>query len=90
VERLSEDHQHAQQIAAALSKKDFTGEIFPVETNIIIFEVKGRITAGEFVAMMKEKDVHMFAISPTHIRMVLHLNITPAMVQETIQIIDQL
>jgi threonine aldolase len=90
INRLAEDHQHAQQIAGALRKKDFTGEIFPVETNIIIFEVKGRITAQEFANKMKEKNVLMFAISPTHVRMVVHLDITPAMVQETIQIIDQL
>lgn len=90
IERLAEDHQHAQQITAALRKKDFTGEIFPVETNIIIFEVKGRLTAQQFADKLKEKNVLMFAISPTHVRMVVHLDITPAMVQETIQIIDQL
>jgi threonine aldolase len=90
IERLAEDHQHAQQLTAALRNKDFTGEIFPVETNIIIFEIKGRLTAQQFADKMKEKNVLMFAISPTHVRMVVHLDITPAMVQETIQIIDQL
>jgi threonine aldolase len=39
---------------------------------------------------MKENNILMFAISPTHVRMVVHLDITPAMVQETIQFIDQL
>lgn len=90
IDRLAEDHRHAQQLAAALGKKDFTGEIFPVETNILIFQVTGRLTAQEFVNKMKEKNVLMFAISPTHVRMVVHLDITPAMVSETIQIIDQL
>jgi threonine aldolase len=61
-----------------------------VETNIIIFEIKGRLSAPEFANRMKENNVLMFAISPTHVRMVVHLDITPAMVQETIQIIDQL
>jgi threonine aldolase len=90
INRLAEDHQHALQIMNALSKKDFTGDILPVETNIIIFEIKGRMTAAEFAAKMKEKNVLMFTISPTHVRMVVHLDITPAMVQETIQLIDQL
>ncbi len=90
VERLAEDHQHAQQIADALQKKDFTGEIFPVETNIVIFEIKGRFTAQHFIDEMKKKGILMFAISPTHVRMVVHLDITPAMMQEVIQIIDQL
>ena len=30
IERLAEDHQHAKQIATALSKKDFIGKIMPV------------------------------------------------------------
>jgi threonine aldolase len=90
INRLADDHLHAKQIADALRKKDFTGEIFPVETNIIIFEIKGRLSAPEFANRMKENNVLMFAISPTHVRMVAHLDITPAMVQETIQIIDQL
>ena len=90
VERLADDHAHAQQIAGALQQKDFTGEIFPVETNIIIFEVKGRLTAQQFVEQMKENDVHMFTISPTHIRMVLHLDITKEMVDRTIGLINKL
>jgi len=90
VNRLQQDHQHAQDIAAALQKKDFTGEIYPVETNILIFEVKGRLTAAGFVEKMKEHNILLFAISLTHVRIVTHLDITPAMVQETIQVIEQL
>src|SRR5690348_2737991 len=36
IERLALDHRHAQQIVAALKEKDFTGDMYPVETNIII------------------------------------------------------
>jgi threonine aldolase len=90
VERLSIDHQHAKLIAAVLQEKDFVGEILPVETNIIIFEVKGRITAPEFVSKLQEKNMLMFAISPTQVRLVLHLDITEAMVQHTIDAINQL
>lgn len=90
IERLAEDHKHAQQIAAALKQKDFVGEILPVETNILIFEVKGRLTAQQFADKMKENNALLFAISPTHVRIVVHLDITPEMVQETIQVIDQL
>ncbi|HQW92315.1 MAG TPA: GntG family PLP-dependent aldolase, partial [Ferruginibacter sp.] len=41
---LAKDHLHAKQIATALSTKDFIGKIMPVETNIIIFEVKDSYT----------------------------------------------
>jgi threonine aldolase len=90
VERLAEDHSHARQIAAALQKKDFIGEILPVETNIIIFEVKGRFTAPGLSAMLKQFNIHAIAISPNQIRFVVHLDINPSMVEETIRVIDTL
>jgi len=88
--RLAEDHRHAQQIAAAFKQKDFIGTILPVETNIVIMEVKGRFTPASLTEKLKEHNMYVFAISPTQIRMVLHLDITPAMVAETINVIEQL
>jgi threonine aldolase len=90
VERLAEDHNHAQLLAECLSKKDFTGEILPVETNILIFEVKGRLSPQEFSAKLKEDDIHVMAISKTHVRMVLHLDVSPEMVQQTIKVINEI
>jgi len=87
IDRLSIDHEHAKQIAAALAEKDFIGEILPVETNIIIFEVKGRLTAQQLSAKLKEQDILAIAISPTQVRIVVHLDITPAMVTQTIQVV---
>jgi len=90
VTRLAEDHAHAQLIAKALAAKDYTGEILPVETNIIIFEIKGRLTAPAFVAAMKEQGILMIAISPTQVRIVVHLDISAEMVQKTIEAIQKL
>lgn len=90
VDRLKEDHLHAAQIAATLAEKDFVGDILPVETNIIIFEVKGKFSAAQFAARMKEENILMIAISPTQVRIVVHLDITPEMVQRTIGAIQKL
>ncbi len=90
VHRLKEDHAHARQLAEALSQKDFTGEILPVETNIVIFEVKGRFTAASLAARLKEEGIIVIAISPTQIRMVLHLDIHPEDVKQTIAVINAL
>ena len=90
IKRLAQDHEHAQIIAGVLKEKDFVGEILPVETNIIIFEIKGRLSANEFVEKMKANNIWMFAVSTTQVRMVLHLDITPSMVAETIDTINRL
>jgi len=90
VARLVEDHKHAQLIAKTLETKDFIGEILPVETNIVIFEVKGRYTAPDLAVKLKEAGIFVIAISPTQIRIVVHLDIQPADVKRTIDVIETL
>jgi threonine aldolase len=89
IERLAEDHLHAQQIAEALKQKDFTGEVLPVETNIIIFEVKGR-SPGELSQTLQQHGILALPMSPTQIRMVLHLDVTREMVGRVVEVIGSL
>lgn len=90
VDRLAEDHRHALLLAEALSQKEFVDTVLPVETNIIIFSVKDRFTPPTLVETMKEKGVYWYAISPTQVRIVTHLDISADMIQKTIDIIKAL
>lgn len=90
VERLAEDHKHARLIADALRKAPFTGEILPVETNIVIFEVTNGRSAAEIVARLRDNNILALAISPTQIRFVLHLDVSPAMAAQVEKVIGQL
>jgi len=91
IPRLAEDHAHAAKIAAALAKKDFVKDIMPVETNIVIFELGGAADcARSLSATLREKGVLAMAISANQIRMVTHLDVTPAMVDEVVGVIEQI
>lgn len=90
IERLKEDHDHAKQLAEALSKKDFIGNILPVETNLVIFEVKGRFTASTLSDTLRHYDVHCLPISPTQIRFVTHLGVNSDMIKRVIRLINDL
>ena len=90
VERLADDHLHAQMICEALKSKDFAGSFLPVETNILIFEVKGRFTPVALAKKLQENNIRVMAISPTQVRMVLHLDVTPEQVEKTIETIESL
>ncbi|MBV8252503.1 MAG: aminotransferase class I/II-fold pyridoxal phosphate-dependent enzyme [Chitinophaga sp.] len=87
IARLAEDHLHAKKIAAELSQHDFIGEFLPVETNILIFEVKGRLTPQQFADHLKANNILVIPISATQVRMVLHLDVTPEMVDKTCKVI---
>ena len=88
--RLAEDHAHARQLENALSNKDFVGAILPVETNIVIFEVRDKYTPGTFVQQLQQNNILAYAISPTQVRMVVHLDVSSEMINKTIEIINQL
>ena len=90
IERLAEDHIHTKQIADAITKKDFVQLVLPVETNIIIFELKEGVTAPELVSKLKEQSILGYAISPNRIRLVVHLDISKEMVAKTIEVFNQL
>lgn len=90
IERLTNDHVAAKEIARALMEKDFVGKIMPVETNIIIFEVINSYTPKELVERLKQDDILCLAISPTQVRMVTHLDVTKEMLKKLIQVIEAL
>jgi threonine aldolase len=90
IDRLAEDHLHAKQLANALRQKDFVGEIFPVETNIIIFEVKGRFTARQLRQEFEKHGILVIDISKAQVRMLTHLDISEEMVGQTIKAITEM
>jgi threonine aldolase len=90
IARLEMDHLHAQQIAAALQQKPFTGTMLPVETNIVIFEVLPPYNAKALVEKLGQQNIRCFAISPTQVRMVTHLDVTEEMVRAVVDCIQQL
>jgi len=90
IDRLAEDHKHAEQIEAALAKKSFVSNLIPVETNILIFEVKHPYTPKSFIEHLAKHNTLCTTISPTQIRMVTHLDITSEMVEHMISIIEKM
>ena len=90
VARLATDHEHARRLGAALEKKDFVRSIMPVVTNIVIFEVDQNGCARELAQQLKEKGILAIAIAANQIRFVTHLDISPAMVDEAVAVIEQL
>jgi threonine aldolase len=90
ITRLHEDHKHARLLESALKKKEFVSDILPVETNIIIFNLKPPFTAKAFTEKMKESGILVHPISPLSVRFVVHLDITSSMIEKTTDTIQNL
>ncbi|PWS26467.1 threonine aldolase [Pedobacter yonginense] len=86
VERLKDDHKHAKALADALISTNYVLSVMPVETNIVVFEVaKG--TAEQVVNRLKEKGLHCNTTSASTVRLVTHLDLSPAMIDQAVEII---
>jgi threonine aldolase len=88
ISRLANDHLHAKQIAEVLMEKSHVGNIYPVETNIIIFEVKDEYTPITYCELMKKNNILCLPISSTHVRMVTHLDVSELMVKHVLDTLE--
>ncbi len=87
VERLREDHLHARQLAAALAEMPWVEHIRPVQTNIVIFDLKAPLTPLVFLDYLNQNGVKASAFGPQTIRFVTHLDVTADMVERAIEVI---
>ena len=76
VERLEEDHANARRLAEGLAPlPGLDINLENAQSNILIFDVTGEITAEEFAGRMAQENVRFNPIGPTQVRMVTHYGI---------------
>jgi threonine aldolase len=76
VERLAEDHANARHLAEGLAEvRGIELDPATVETNIVWFDLRGRLSPPEAAAALKEQGVLIGAFGPTRMRAVTHLDV---------------
>lgn len=76
VERLRDDHSRARAIGGMLEQKNFVKSIYPIATNIVVFELEGDMPAKDFVTAMAGKGIKCVAFGKQLVRFVTHLDFT--------------
>jgi threonine aldolase len=74
-------------VSAALQEQAWIGDILPVETNILIFSVKGKYSAQTLVDALETRGARAIKISCSQVRMVFHLDVTTQMTDRLTEII---
>ena len=72
INRLSEDHHRAQLIADTLKKLHYVENLRPVETNIILFDVKNS-NINSFKKLLDSQDIKASFMGDRTVRFVTHL-----------------
>ncbi len=77
--RLHEDHANARLLAEALSHiEGVTIDLESVETNIVIFQLTGEVSATELVLRLKARGILASSLGPHSIRLVTHHDVDRA------------
>ena len=82
VERLADDHAHARLLGEALGLDPDT-----VETNIVVVD---RPDAASFVERAAQEGVRIAAVGPRAVRLVTHLDVTPADAERAAVVLSRL
>ncbi len=90
LERLKDDHTKALEIGHTLSELSFIKKVEPIETNIIIFELKDDVNEAQFLNMLNEKDIHIIGMGSNKLRMVTHLDYTNEMHERFLDILSKM
>src|SRR5215207_7736109 len=79
VDRLAEDHERARRLAHGLAElAGIAVDADRVETNIVIFDVRGTgLTGEEFGRRTERFGVRFSVLGPTLVRAVFHLDVPP-------------
>jgi threonine aldolase len=89
VERLKDDHKRAKILEAAVSKIPFVQEVFPVETNIIVFRLEDHYPSEKFIHELTEAGIKTVSFGKQAIRMVTHLDVDDSDIEKVTEVLKR-
>jgi threonine aldolase len=85
--RLKEDHQRAKKIGDEIKKLSIVDQLFPVDTNLVVFKLSEKINSEDFLKKLLQKNIKAVSFGKQLIRMVTHLDFNDDMLDELIKIL---
>jgi len=79
IKRLKEDHEKAKQLEECLIHLPYIESVLPVDTNIVIFNLKETISGEQFEKLLAAENIKIAAFGKQTIRMVTHKDFTSEM-----------
>ena len=90
VERLKEDHKKARQLGEAFEDLSITNKVLPVETNIVIVELKDEFTPAHVLAKLEEHKIMAVPFGKKEIRFVTHLDFSEDQLDQIVSLLKSI
>jgi threonine aldolase len=85
VKRLAEDHANARRLAEGLAVLPSVSlDPGNVQTNLVFFELTGKVDAGTFTDRLQARGIRMGAMGARTVRAVTHLDVSAAQIERTL------
>ncbi len=89
LDRLSEDHARALELAESLKALDYVQNVEPTQTNIVIFYLKPEVDQNKFLNFLENNKVRISAMGQGKWRMVTHLDYTQAQHERMLKLLNE-
>ena len=90
ISSLKEDNNRAKVLGSEIEKLSYIRSVYPVHTNIVIFELDNGLQSEEVVEKLKSKGINCAAFGAAMVRFVTHMHIGDDEVSEVVRIMKNL
>lgn len=90
IDRLRDDNERARRIGQLLKTLPYVAQVRPVQTNILIFDVKPPLTAEIFLRKLEKHGIRAAPFGPQTVRFVTHLDVDEAMIERVLSVLPSL
>lgn len=88
IERLADDHRRAKQLETVLKARSYVTEVYPVDSNLVIFQLADNMPVLEFVKKLQQQNILSFDIGPQRMRFVTHLDVDDAAIDRVCEVLE--
>jgi len=89
VDRLKEDNKLAKQLGAFVSELPFVESVRPVQSNIVIFDLKAPLKAAPVLSFLEAHQILASPFGPSTIRFVTHLDLPEDTLGQVQQVLEK-
>ncbi len=90
INRLEDDHKRAKELGQALQHLPWIEKVAPVETNILIFEVKKELNEKAVIEKFKDKGILISSMGQGKLRIVTHLDYRQVMHEYVLEALEKM
>ena len=85
---LKIDNSRSKEIGQILAQQDYVSSVKPVQSNIVIFDLKAPLKADQYLEAIKKRGILASAFGPNTIRFVTHLDVSESQFLEVKEVIS--